>query len=512
MPTPKEITDLLRDPTPEKIALIGKAYGFAEEAHKDHKRYSCEPYFNHLFETAKILAELGMGAATVSAGLLHDSIEDVAVSPETLKKEFGEEIVMLVEGVTNLGHIKYHGHDRYSENMRRLFIASSRDLRVLIIKLADRLHNMRTLGFVPREKQKRIAIETLEIYAPIAYRLGIRKVSREMQDLALPFAHPEDFARTTALLATKQSELEHRLTKFHPALLAEFAKQNITASEATKRLKGLYSLYIKLTHKNWEIEKVYDMLAVRVIMKTVEDCYRALGAVHSLWRPLPGRIKDYIAFPKPNGYRSLHTTVFTGDGGTVEIQIRTEEMHQEAEYGIATHFAYKELAREKTRDASYLDWAKRFFSALLLWRPKQQKTTSALPTETPGGETPPHWVRQLGDLDSSGEEREFWERLRSDVFNNRVFIFTPRGDVVDLPADASPIDFAYAIHSDLGGHLVGAKVNGKLVGIDSALKNGDIVEILTKKNARPSLKWLEIAKTAVARKHIRTALHAKVLH
>ncbi len=512
MPTVKEITDLLRPLSPKGNALIAQAYAFAEEVHKDHKRYSCEPYFNHLFETAKILAELGMGAATISAGLLHDSIEDVGIKTETLRQKFGDDIVMLVDGVTNLGHIKYRGHDRYSENMRRFFIASSKDLRVLIVKLADRLHNMRTLGFVPKEKQKRIAVETLEIYAPIAYRLGIRKVSRELQDLALPFAHPEDFARTSALLSSKQSELEYRLAKFHQALLAEFAKQEIEPVGTTKRLKSLYSLYIKLTHKNWEIEKIYDLLAVRIIMTTIEDCYRALGVVHALWRPLPKRIKDYIAFPKPNGYRSLHTTVFTGDGGTVEIQIRTEEMHQEAEYGIAVHFAYKELTREKTRNISYLDWAKRFFSALLSWRPAQlTKQNAATPAEKQNGDAP-HWIRQLGDLDSSGEEREFWERLRSDAFNNRIFIFTPKGDVVDLPVNSSPIDFAYAIHSDLGDRLTGAKVNSKLVGIDTALKNGDIVEILTKKNAHPSSKWLEYAKTAVARKHIRTALHAKILH
>ncbi len=508
MATVQEIIALMKNPSPEGTALVTKAYTFAETVHQGHTRFSKEPYFNHLFETAKILAELGMGAAAISAGFLHDCIEDVNVLPETLKKEFGEEIVMLVEGVTNLGHIKYHGHDRYSENMRRLFIASSRDLRVLIIKLADRLHNMRTLGFVPKEKQKRIAVETLEIYAPIAYRLGIRKVSRELQDLSLPFAHPEEFARTSALLATKQSELDHRLLKFRTSLFAELAEQKIPVRKETHRIKGLYSLYRKLLNKNWDIEKIYDMLAVRVIVGTIDDCYRVLGVVHALWRPLPGRIKDYIAFPKPNGYRSLHTTVFTGDGGTVEIQIRTEEMHQEAEYGIAIHFAYKELKGRKTEEVSYIDWAKRFFSTLLSWRPVKPPETPASPTTRQDGDTP-MWVRQLGDLDFASEEREFWERLRADFFKNRVFIFTPKGDVVDLPADSSPVDFAYAIHSDIGEHLVGAKVNGKLVGIDTPLKNGDIAEILVKRNARPTAKWLEFAKTAVARKHIRAALLSK---
>ncbi len=510
MPALKEILDTLKNLSGEDSALIARAYAFAEEAHQGHERYSREPYFTHLFETAKILTELGMGPKTIAAGFLHDSIEDVGVLPETIEKEFGAEILMLVEGVTNLGHIKYHGHDRYSENMRRLFIASSRDLRVLIIKLADRLHNMRTLGFVPKEKQERIALETLEIFAPIAYRLGIRKVSRELQNLAFPFVYPEEFARTSALLAVKQSGLERELERFHRALLAEFAKQKIEHRALTRRIKGLYSMFVKLKSKNWEIEKIYDVLAIRVIVDTIEDCYRALGSVHALSHPLPGRIKDYIAFPKPNGYRSLQTTVFTGDGGTVEVQIRTEEMHREAEYGIAMHFAYKELQERKNTDSSYLNWARRFFSTLLSWRgkgTKDPKTTESRSAAQP--DDTPHWVRQLGDLDASGEKREFWERLRSDVFKNRIFIFTPKGDVVDLPADSSPIDFAFAIHSDIGEHLVGARVNGKLVGIDSALKNGDIVEILTKKNAHSSARWLLFAKTAMARKHIRAALLQK---
>lgn len=496
----------MKKPSAEELALVERGYIFAEKAHSNHRRYSGEPYFNHLFETAKILAEFGMNGSTMVAGLLHDSIEDVGVKPETIKNEFGEEILMLVEGVTKLGHLHYRGVYRYSESMRRLFVSSSKDLRILIIKLADRLHNMRTLRFVPKEKQKRIAMETLEIYAPIAYRLGIRKINRELQDLSFPFAYPEQYSRVTALLAAKQSELEKRLTKFHRELLRELAEQKIKVITTSRRIKCLYSLYMKLIHKDWDIEKIHDMLAIRIIVETVEDCYQALGVIHSVWRPLPGRIKDYIAFPKPNGYRSIHTTVFSKDGGTVEIQIRTEEMHRESEYGVATHFVYKELTEKKVSEESYLNWAKRILTGLISWSAGRPADIQAPQNGDGAFADIPAWVRQLSDLDSVVEEQDFWERLRADAFKNRIFIFTPKGDVVDLPADSSPIDFAFAIHSDIGEHMIGAKVNGKLVGIDTPLKNGDIVEILTKQSAHVSPKWLSFTRTTLAKKHIKNAL------
>lgn len=497
-----DVTDLMKNPSVKDLALVGKAYAFAETAHKDHKRFSGESYFTHLFETAKLIAELGAGASAVAAGFLHDSIEDVGVLPETIQNEFGSEVLMLVEGVTKLGHLRYRGVDRYSESMRRLFIASSKDLRVLIVKLCDRLHNMRTLQYVPKTKQLRIAKETLEIYAPIAYRLGIRKINRELEELSFPFAYPDEFGRVKNLLSERESDYRKKLSKFHKSLLKGLARQGVSTISTRERIKGHYSLYAKLRNRDWDMEKIYDILAIRIIVKSVEDCYRALGAIHGIWRPLPGRIKDYIAFPKPNGYRSLHTTVFTGDGGIVEIQIRTEEMHRESEYGAALHADYK--GREKN---ARHERKPGFFSSLISWRgiAKAQTEKPVLHIEDVGNGVPA-WVRELGDLDSTLGEQEFWEDLREDFFKNRIFIFTPKGDVVDLPTESSPLDFAYAIHSDIGDHLVGAKVNGKLVTIDTRLRNGDIVEILTKSGARPTPKWIGLAKTSVAKKHIRNAL------
>ncbi len=503
MPSVNDILGLLNQPSAAESALIEKAYEFASVAHKGHKRYSGEPYFSHLFETAKILAELGAGVAAVVAGLLHDSIEDTRIRPEAIQKEFGEEILMLVEGVTKLGHIRYRGVDRYSESMRRLFIASAKDLRVLIVKLADRLHNMRTLSHVPKEKQRRIAQETLEIYAPIAYRLGIRKVNRELEELAFPFAYPAEYERVVATVRLKEPALRKTLQKFHKVVLKGLARQNISVRASTLRLKGLYSLYGKLRRREWDVEKVYDLLAIRIIVQNIEDCYRALGVVHGYWRPLPGRIKDYISFPKPNGYRSLHTTVFTGEGDVVEIQIRTVDMHRESEYGVAAHFGYKESARGE-RQSGLAALGEKLYRGLLSWRATGIGNGEGVLAGERSGI--PHWVKELGNVNAAVEEQEFWRELREDFFKGRIFVFTPKGDVIDLPLESCPIDFAYAIHSDIGDHLAGAKVNGKLVSIDTCLKNGDIVEILAKSGAKPTPKWLELTKTSVAKKHIRNAL------
>ncbi|KKU78263.1 MAG: (P)ppGpp synthetase, partial [Parcubacteria group bacterium GW2011_GWA2_47_64] len=344
--------------------------------------------------------------------------------------------------------------------------------------------------------------ETLEIYAPIAYRLGIRKINRELEELSFPFAYPEEFERVKKLVNERKSDLLKRLDKFHKSLLKGMVRQNVPVASTNERLKGHYSLYSKLRNRDWDFEKIYDILAIRIMVKDVEDCYRALGAIHGIWRPLPGRVKDYIAFPKSNGYRSLHTTVFTGDGGIVEIQIRTEEMHHESEYGAALHAAYKE--RETVANGRN---KRSLFGSLLSWRgiSRSEKERPLLHVEDVGNGVPA-WVRELGDLDSTIGEQEFWEHLREDFFKNRIFIFTPKGDVVDLPTDSSPIDFAYAIHSGIGDHLVGAKVGGKLMSIDTKLQNGDIVEILTKDSAHPTTKWLEIARTSIAKKHIRNSL------
>lgn len=512
----KDILDLLNGPSAEDRALVEKAYAFAADAHKDHKRFSGEPYLTHLEETAKGLASLGMSAKTVAAGLLHDSIEDVGVNPETLEAEFGKEIRFLVEGVTKLGHFKYRGAERHRESLRKLLVATGKDARVLIIKMMDRLHNMRTLEHVPPEKRKRIALETLEIYAAIAHRLGMGLVRRELEDLAFEYAYPEEFEKAKKLLTEAQKETAERLEKMTRSLKKELAKENITKFHTDHRVKGLWSLWKKLERKGGDVSRVYDIAALRVIVSDMTDCYRVLGIVHNLWQPLPNKIKDYIAFPKPNGYQGLHTTVFSGDGGIVEIQIRTEEMHQEAQYGIAAHVMYKEMAENDqgsqqggSRQSSF-DWIRSLI-------PSFRKTAPAPNVHGPmpsprtraryGTPDAPEW---LTDLETEENNPEFETTLRTDIFSHRVFVFTPHGDVVDLPLNSSPIDFAYAIHSDIGDHVAGAKVNGKMSPLDTTLHNGDIVEIQTKKSATPKTKWLDFAKTTMARRHIRNAIERQL--
>jgi GTP diphosphokinase / guanosine-3',5'-bis(diphosphate) 3'-diphosphatase len=512
MESVKAILEEMGAPTPEDLKLVEQAYNFAAEAHKDHKRFSGEPYLVHLVETAKGLAQVGMGAKTVAAGLLHDSIEDVGVEPATLEREFGKEVRFLVEGVTKLGRLKYRGAERHRESLRKLLVATGKDARVLIIKLMDRLHNMRTLSHVPPEKRRRIALETLEIYAAIAHRLGMGLIRRELEDLAFEHAFPQEYAETKKLMAERSKETLERLEKMSRTLRKEIAKDGMTGFHSDYRVKGLYSLWRKLQRKEGDLDKIYDIAALRIIVKDIPDCYRVLGMVNNLWQPLPNKIKDYIAFPKPNGYQSLHTTVFSGDGGIVEIQIRTPEMHREAEYGITAHVVYKEGdspsspgARSGGQKQSSFDWIK----SLL---PGFRKTAPASELE-PQKEEPkrarygarggPEWLENLSE---ESEDPEFETTLKTDLFSARVFVFTPTGDVVDLPVNSSPVDFAYAIHSDIGDHIFGAKVNGKLVALDTVLHNGDIVEIDTKRSATPKQKWLDFAKTTLARRHIRMAL------
>ena len=484
------IISLLDSPTEADSALVRKAYAFSKEAHKNQVRKSGAPYFDHLFATAKNLAELGMGATTVAAGFLHDSIEDVGISAETIEKEFGKEILFLVEGVTKLGTLKYRGTNRYNESLRKLFVAMSQDIRVLIIKLADRLHNMKTLHFVPQEKQMRIAIETLEIYAPLAYRLGIRKLNRELEDLAFAYVHPKEYEETVNVLKNERGMQEEALEKFSKSLKKELAKNDVIDFHIDHRVKGLYSLWKKLKRKDMDTEKVHDVLALRVTVPTVSDCYRVLGIIHGAWRPLPGRIKDYIAFPKPNGYQSLHTTVFTGDGGIIEVQIKTADMYHEAEYGIASHMSYKQSGGSK----------KKMTNPNLLW----VKRLLVDPDDVPV------WVKDLVQYHKdAGEGDKVITDIKNDFFQERIFVFTPKGDVIDLPKDSSVIDFAYTVHSHVGGHVCGAKVNGKYVSIFTPLHNGDMVWVETKPNAKPSRKWLEVAKSTIAKKHIRMALEVK---
>jgi guanosine-3',5'-bis(diphosphate) 3'-pyrophosphohydrolase len=513
MYTAQDIIAKLSGVSASDQALIEKAYAYAAKAHEGITRYSGEPYMTHCAAVGHKLAEMGMGPRTICAGLLHDTIEDTAVTSEDLKHEFSDEIRFLVEGVTKLSSVRYYGTDRHNESLRKLFVATSQDIRVLIIKLADRLHNMETLGHIPPTKQKRIARETLEIYVPIAHRLGMGKLRKELEDLAFPFEHPEESARVKEILDKQFGNAQEVLERERKILARRLAETGLTHFNTSYRVKGLCSLYHKLKRKDWAIEQIYDLLAMRVTVNSVEDCYRTLGIVHELWRPLPKRVKDYIAFPKPNGYQSIHTTVTTQNGVILEIQIRTKQMHQEAEFGIASHILYKQPpVTDKTKRPS-------MFATLLpsLFRPfNNRETEEEKPLDEvidkPHPQKIPHWISQIGQTyhgDSKHAADTFAEDAQSDFFSNRIFVFTPTGDVVDLPVGATPIDFAYAIHSEVGNRTFGAKVNHKLVQLNTELRNGDLVEIETRKSAKPSPKWLQIAKTSIARRRIRTALEAE---
>ena len=472
--------------------LIEKARIFAEKAHTGQKRHNGEPYFNHLLATANSLQELGMSAPTIAAGFLHDTVEDTGVAPETIEKEFGKDVRFIVEGVTKLGHIKYHGTDRHNESLRKLFVAMSQDIRVLIVKLCDRLHNMETLQFVAPEKQGRIAAETLEIYAPIAYRLGIRKLSKKLEDLAFQYVYPKEYREISSLMEKKRESEADALEKFKRSVTKSLAMEGITHFKTDYRIKGIYSLYKKYLRRDKDIDKIYDIAAMRILLKNMEDCYKVLGIIHSHWQPLPGKIKDYIAFPKQNGYQGLHTTVFTGEGTVVEVQIKTEEMRREAEYGIASHISYKSNP-ENIKDVG-LEWIKKILPAFIT-------KNNSIPLKK---QDVPNWIRELVNYqDAHADTEEALMDIKGDFFNQRIFVFTPKGDVIDLPKGASPVDFAYSIHSDIGNRMAGVKINNKMSALDTPLKSGDIVEIITKKGARPHRKWLDFTQTTFAKKQIR---------
>ena len=445
-----------------------------------------------------------MDATTIASGILHDSIEDVEVKPETIEKEFGREVLAIVEGVTKLGALKYRGLERHTESLRKLFAATAKDIRVLIVKLMDRLHNARTLEHVPKNKRRRIALETLEIYAPIADRLGMGVIKRDLEDAAFPFAYPKEYEKVTELLKERHAETQKRLEKTEKTLKRALADADIREFRTDARVKGVYSLFRKLERKDLDITKIHDILALRVIVLNVATCYSILGIIHGQWRPVPGKIKDYIAFPKPNGYQSIHTTIYTGDGGTLEIQIRTEAMHREAQYGIASHFSYKDVQLDgKGKKGSGLDWIRQFLPARESHIEKSNKLSSERRYDS--GEVP-GWVKDLAETHSEDKYERFLEDIKGDFFSHRVFVFTPKGDVIDLPIDATPVDFAYTIHSDIGNHMAGAKVNGKLVSLDTSLHNGDIVEIITKQSSKPTHKWMAYAKTTLAKRNIRSAI------
>ncbi len=509
MTTVKDIIRAMSSPSNDDIAYIKKAYTVAEKAHKGQIRYSGEPYFIHPAETAKILAQYGMSAITIAAGLLHDVVEDGRATREEIENGFGKELVFITDGVTKLGTHQYRGAERHAESLRRLLVATASDIRVLIVKLADRYHNMQTLKYVPERKRKRIALETLEIYAPIADRLGMGKMKRGLEDLAFPFVDPDAERHVEEVLSLKTKETETGLTKVRKKIASGLAKKKLSSFNTHIRIKGSWSLHQKLKRKHDDINLIHDIAALRIIVSNIEDCYTALGLVHALYKPLPGEFKDYIALPKPNGYQSIHTAIVTPEAGIVEVQIRTKEMHQHAQFGIASHMSYKQLGKDIEK--SNKKTQKNHFTSLSsVWHaliPSLMRTVKTTDSDKKGTAKIPPWLAELADAHANNtDSEEFVEGLKEDFFSYRVFVFTPEGDVIDLPATSTPIDFAYAIHSDIGNHLQGAKVNGKLVSFDTPLGNGDIVEIIQRDSAHPSGKWLESVRTSLARKNIRSAL------
>lgn len=453
--------------------LIRRAFELARTAHEGQKRKGGEPYITHPLSVGLTLAKMRLDAATIAAGLLHDTVEDCGVPLSEIEKKFGTDIAFLVDGVTKVGHIRYRGAEKQIENLRKMFLAMARDIRVVLIKLADRHHNMQTLDALPPDKRRRIALETAEIYAPIAHRLGIGELRGQLEDLAFKHIHPKEYEWVLKNIGEKYQEREDYLKKLIPFLISELNRDGIEPIEIQYRAKHYYSLYKKLLKYDMNFDRIYDLAACRILVPSVEKCYGVLGTIHRLWKPLPGMIKDYIAMPKPNGYKSLHTTVFCVNGKIMEFQIRTPEMHQENEYGIAAHFAYKENTA----------------------KPNAEELT---------------WVKQLREWQKESQNPdEVLENLKIDFFKRRIFVLTPRGEVMDLPEESTPVDFAYQVHSELGDQCVGAKVNNKIAPLDYKLKSGDIVEILTQKNKKPSASWLEFVKTSEARKKIKNAVNKK---
>ena len=451
------------------MELISRAYDLAEEMHRGQLRKSGEPYLIHPMNVAEILADLGMDEQTIVAGLLHDVVEDTPYTNEDLIRDFGAEVALLVDGVTKLGSIKFESkEERQVENLRKMFLAMSKDIRVLIIKLSDRLHNLRTINYMSHDKIIEKCRETLDIYAPLSARLGMYAMKMELEDIALKFLEPEAYYDLAEQVSERKGEREDAINTVVDEIKKTLSEIDIKF-DIYGRSKHFYSIYRKMKFQRKNIDEIFDLMAVRIIVESVRDCYAVLGLVHTLWKPIPGRFKDYIAMPKPNMYQSLHTTVIGESGKPFEIQIRTYEMHKLAEYGIAAHWKYKEGISTDKEEVK-LSWLRQALE----------------------------WQKDVKD------PTEFMESLKMDLFSSQVFVFTPQGDVIELPAGATPLDFAFKIHTDVGCKCVGAKVNGKMVTIDYTLQNGNIIEIVTSPNAAgPSIDWLKIAKSSSARNKIR---------
>jgi len=461
--------------------FIIRAYEFARRAHQGQKRISGEDYIEHPLESAYTVAQMNLDATTIAAAFLHDVIDDTPVTLNELEKEFGKEVAFLVAGVSKLGKMKYRGIESQVEDLRKFFLVMAEDIRVVLIKLADRLHNMQTLDVLPRRKQKRIALETLEIYAPLAYRLGIGEIKGRLEDLAFPYIYPKEYKWIIESTKGKYNQCQKHLQRVQEIIERELKYSGIKIIDIHRRTKHLYSLYKKLLRYEMDLEKIYDLVALRIIVEDIKDCYGALGIIHKIWRPLPGRIKDYIAIPKPNGYQSLHTTVFA-ENRITEIQIRTPKMHREAEEGIAAWWAYT----DKKGTKEYI----------------KKRVSKKTPEEL-------NWVKQLSAWQREvTDSKKFLESLKIDFFQNRIFVFTPHGDVKNLPEGATPVDFAYVVHTEVGHSCIGAKADGKIVPLDSSLKNGQIVEIMTAKKIKgPNRNWLRFVKTHQAKSKIKAFLN-----
>lgn len=454
--------------------MLLRAFEFARNAHATQKRISGEPYVCHPLRTAITVAKFQIDTPTVAGALLHDVAEDTPITVDEIEKKFGSTVSFLVRGTTKLGHVKYRGVEEAVENLRKMMLAMAEDIRVILIKLADCFDNMQTLNALPKERQRLFALETMDLYAPIAHRLGISELAGDLHDLAFPYVYPEEHKLLMKNVEHQYEERKRYLEPLIPILEQELEKNNIKPLTIHARAKHYYSLYRKLLKKDMNLENIYDLVAMRVVVKTLEECYSALGIVHSLWRPLPGRIKDYIALPKSNGYKSIHTTVFGPLGKIIEIQIRTKEMHEGAERGIAAHWKYSEERGSKTV-------------------PKEFSWVNQLQ----------NWQKEFNVMD------DFIESLKIDFFKTRIFVITPKGDVVDLPDGSTPVDFAYHIHTDIGNQCAGARVDGKIAPLDHKLESGQVVEILTQKNKMPSEKWLEFVKTSFVKSKIRDEIRKK---
>jgi GTP pyrophosphokinase len=484
----QDIIGALREtPSEARKMVITKAYNFAVKAHEGQKRRSGQDYIQHPIAVAKILAEIGMGGKTISAGLLHDVPEDTTITLADVEKEFGSEIAGMVDGVTKLGKIKLRGsHEEYFlENLRKMILAMASDIRVIIIKLADRLHNMQTLEYNPVDKQIRIARETMEIFAPIANRLGMGEVKTQLQDLSFKYLDRENYMLIKELEDEDYKVREKYVNQAMSEIGIEMKKEGIHVLKIDGRAKSIYSLFLKMQKHDMDINQIYDLVAVRIIVPEVADCYETLGLVHKKYRPMIGRIKDYISLPKPNGYQSIHTTVFGPDGKILEVQIRTIKMHNEAEFGIAAHWLYSENKKKK-------NWSDLLFGKKKVIPKKELDWVNQLR----------QWQNEIGR-----DDEEFIQGLKIDFFKNHIFAFTPQGDIIDLPEESTPIDFAYAIHGEVGNHAIGAKADGRIVTLDYQIKNGQVIDITTSKDRKmPNADWLKFVKTAVAKTHIRREL------